>query len=163
LGVDPQAVDQGLKQAVPAVVTGVQERAATEEGRHDIFARIQPDDGSVLDQPIEALSPSNEDLTRILGGQAPAVAEQVAQGAGLSPEKSQDLLSMVAPLVMGALGRQQSAQGLDASGLGQMLQGIDLQQLAGMAKFLDRDGDGDIMDDVQNLLGGLMQQKPANG
>lgn len=25
LGVDPQAVDQGLKQAVPAVVTGVQE------------------------------------------------------------------------------------------------------------------------------------------
>ncbi len=103
-------------------------------------------------------------LGHILGGAQGAVQNNVAQASGLNAGQAGQLLSTLAPMIMGALGRTRQQQGLDAGGLASMLQG-ESQSLAGGAQnaitsFLDADGDGDMTDDLmklagQKLLGGL--------
>jgi len=61
------------------------------------------------------------------------------------------------------LGKQKSTQNVDAGGLGGLLGGLlggsggmDLGKIA--SGFLDSDGDGDIMDNVGDLLGGFLKK-----
>ena len=75
-------------------------------------------------------------------------------------------MAMVAPLLMGTLGKAKRQQGLDASGLAAALgqQESAARQVSPSAvdmftRMLDSDGDGDPMDDIvkmgSGLLGGL--------
>jgi hypothetical protein len=84
----------------------------------------------------------------------------LSQTTGLDAGKAGQLLIMLAPLVMGALGRAKQERGLDAGGLSNLLAGerVNLNQSApgvmGMlGRFLDRDGDGSVIDDVGGMLG----------
>jgi hypothetical protein len=71
-------------------------------------------------------------------------------------------LSMLAPLVMGALGKAQREGKLDPGALAGML-GAERQKASDAApgvmgmlgRFLDRDGDGSVMDDIGGMLGKL--------
>ena len=83
----------------------------------------------------------------MLGTKRGPVATGLGQVAGLDAGKAGLLLSMLAPLVMGALGKAQRERGLDPGGLAGMLGG-EQQRAADAApgvmgklgKFLDRDG-----------------------
>ena len=73
------------------------------------------------------------------------------------------ILAMVAPLVMGALGRTQRQQGLDASGLAAMLgrereavRQTSPDQVGLLTQLLDADDDGSVIDDVAKLGSGLL-------
>jgi len=79
------------------------------------------------------------------------------------------LLPMLAPIVMGAGGRQRRAQRMDATSLAGML-GAERQQmeqsnpgLGMLGKLLDQDGDGSVADDIakmgRGLLGGLFKKR----
>ncbi len=68
---------------------------------------------------------------------------------------------MLAPLVMGALGRESRSKGLDVGGLTSMLAGErkvaeGSASLGGLAALLDADSDGQIADDVAKLGKGLL-------
>jgi hypothetical protein len=67
---------------------------------------------------------------------------------------------MLAPLVMGALGRAKRENSLDAGGLSTLLTGEQehLKESApgvmgALSRFLDQNNDGSVMDDVSGLLG----------
>jgi hypothetical protein len=70
---------------------------------------------------------------------------------------------MLAPLVMGALGRTKRQQRLGPSDLGQLL-GRERQHMASqdsgtmgmIGRLLDRDGDGQICDDVAKIGMGML-------
>ncbi len=77
---------------------------------------------------------------------------------------------MVAPLVMGFLGREKKQQGFDAGQLASMLGGARDQMATAqpqamdmLSGLLDSDGDGSIMDDVasigSSLLGGFLKRR----
>ena len=80
-------------------------------------------------------------------------------------------MTMLAPILMGALGKTKRQQGLDVGGLANLLTGTVTQQrqsaqnptMGLVTRFLDQDGDGSIADDVANigmkLLGGLFGRK----
>lgn len=96
-------------------------------------------------------------LGHIFGAQQPRAAAGVARASGLDSGMSAQLLAMLAPMLMGALGKATQQQGLDAGGLGGMLglevkrmggQGGGLQQILG--SVLDKDGDGDV--DASDLI-----------
>jgi hypothetical protein len=65
-------------------------------------------------------------------------------------------MAMLAPLVMGAIGRMQQQKGLDAGGLAKAIQqdagriGAAPGQGGSFASLLDTDGDGDV--DVADLM-----------
>lgn len=161
IGADRDATGKALSAVVPLLFSAMARNAGTEEGRQGLDRAVARDhDGSVLDQVSSLFSSGgttdgNAILGHVLGERRAQVEQGVSRASGLASNQASDLMAMVAPLVMGALGRARAEQGLDASGLAGLLAGERTREagaLGGLAGLLDRDGDGSIADDV---LGGL--------
>lgn len=102
-------------------------------------------------------------LGHILGNKRGAVEQGVARSSGLDAGTVAKLLPMLAPLVMGALGRAKKQQNLDAGGLASILNQERARvehdtpgmKEGGLLGMLDMDDDGDISDDVAKI-GGML-------
>ena len=110
-------------------------------------------------------------LRHVLGDRTGRVADQVGRASGLNAGQVGQLMVMLAPLVMGALGKSRQHAPPQQGGLA----GILAQVLGGggaataqpsvnrgfVDAVLDRDGDGSAADDLARLggqlLGGLMR------
>jgi Bacterial protein of unknown function (DUF937) len=107
-------------------------------------------------------------LGNILGaGNVGQIQQGVSKASGLDANKIGALMAMLAPLVMGALGKVKRQQGLDAGGLARVLendrQTIEqrVPEASNISVFLDsnRDGKVDMKDDIAKVgmaLGGAM-------
>ena len=88
----------------------------------------------------------------------------IAGASGLDLAKVGPLLSMLAPVVMGALGRARRQGNLGPGQLSEVLarEGTALGGSSGImglvAGLLDRDHDGSITDDVGGMLGNLFRR-----
>lgn len=113
-------------------------------------------------------------LRHVLGNRTGRVADQVGNASGLNAAQVGQLMVMLAPIVMGALGksRQQAPQQQGLAGiLGQVLGGGGASQAqrqptvnrSFLDAVLDRDGDGNSTDDLARmggqLLGGLLGRR----
>jgi hypothetical protein len=88
-------------------------------------------------------------LGHIFGGRREQAARGLGQTSGLGNQGGAQLLAMLAPLVMAALGNMTRKQGLDANGLGGILgQESNRLQQSGVGGLLsgalDADGDGEV-------------------
>jgi hypothetical protein len=102
-------------------------------------------------------------LANVFGAGQNKVESAVGSASGLDIGQAGKLMAMLAPIVMGVLGKMKSQQGLDASGLAGLL-GQERDDLAaktpalgGLLGMLDSDGDGDLGDDVAELGAGLLK------
>ncbi len=95
-------------------------------------------------------------LGHILGGKRAPVEQGVSKASGLSGAQVGQLLALLAPLVMAALGRQRQRQNLDAGGLTDMLQ-RESGQLGGgaaggiLGSLLGGDDDSSVADGVAKV------------
>jgi hypothetical protein len=103
-------------------------------------------------------------LRHVLGAKRPAVESGLSRSTGLDAGSIGKLLTMLAPMVLGALGQTQRKQNLDPGGLASILAGErrNLEKMApqgggALASFLDSDGDGQIADDVANIGASLLK------
>ena len=84
--------------------------------------------------------------------------------SGLNSNQSSDILAKLAPVVLGMLGKQKRSQGLDMSGLSNILNSsaVTAQKKTPKANiltsFLDQDGDGDIKDDAARIGFSLLKK-----
>lgn len=173
LGADSGATRSVIEGAIPMLVSGLAKNAGSAGGAEAILGALTRDhDGSVLDDLAGFLGGGGASqgagiLGHVFGGKQSSIENALSKSSGLSPAKVAQILMMVAPLVMGALGKMQRGNGLDAGGLGDLLrgeQGRVRQQAPEAAGFLeqilDRDGDGSMVDDIasagMNILGGLL-------
>jgi hypothetical protein len=62
-------------------------------------------------------------LGHVFGEKTPAVESQISALGGLDPAKGAELMKLLAPLVMGYLGKQKSQGALDIGSLSKILQG----------------------------------------
>lgn len=97
-------------------------------------------------------------LKHVLGGKKGNVMDMVSQISGLGQGQAGNLMSMLAPIVMGMLGKQKQQSGLDSGGIANILAGAlgAQKQRGGLAttlitNLLDRDGDGSAVDDVAKI------------
>jgi hypothetical protein len=99
-------------------------------------------------------------LNNVFGNQnVGSVQQGVSQATGLESGKVGSLMAMLAPMVMGALGKVKQQEGLDSRGLARVLdderQDIERQvpEASGLSRFLDSNGDGkiDMKDDIAKV------------
>ena len=169
LGADSGTTGSAITAALPLLVGALAKNASTPDGAqqlHDALARDH--DGSALDRP-PADQPSGDGdaiLRHVLGTRRDLAERGISQASGLDLAKVGPLLTMLAPLVMGALGRQRRDGGLGPGDLASMLGGERDRigaaapgMLGTRAQLLDRDRDGSIADDVGGMLGGLFGKR----
>jgi hypothetical protein len=166
LGTDPGTTQSAIAAALPMIVGALARNAQDPQQAGALSNALTKDhDGSILDNITSHLGQAQQTdgdsiLAHVLGAKREPVANGLGQVAGLDAGKASLLLSMLAPLVMGALGKAQRERGLDPGGLAGMLGG-EQQRAADAApgvmgmlgKFLDRDGDGSVLDDIGGMLG----------
>lgn len=173
LGADERTVNNAITAALPMLLGGLARNSANPQGAEALsFALARDHDGGIFDNLVGFLGGGNAGagpniLGHIFGGKTDAMASVLGKASGLNAGSAGSLLAMLAPLVMGALGRTQRQSGLDSGGLANMLgnERSRLEQstpgLSGLARMLDLDGDGQIMDDVGTIagtLGGLFRR-----
>src|ERR1044071_1390481 len=135
LGVSESTANTAVQLGVPLILAALARNAAKPEGAEALHQAVAEDhDGSVLDDLSgylgnpEAANGSGI-LSHVLGGQRPVVENNLAQATGLDQGSAGSLMEMLAPIVMGAVGRTQREDGLDPSGLAEYL-GEQKQQAA---------------------------------
>jgi hypothetical protein len=173
VGLDSSEVSKVLAGAMPAILMGLTRNSSSPDGAAGLLGALDRDhDGSVLDDVMSYLGGGGDVsagagiLGHVLGGRQSTVETTISRSSGVDTAKVGQILAMVAPLLMGALGKAKRERDLDASGLAAALgqQERAARQVSPSAvdvfsRMLDGDGDGDPMDDIvemgSGLLGGL--------
>ena len=165
IGSDPGTTGNAIDAALPLLISALA-RNTGDSGRAESLATAVSNDhdGSILDDVPAYVSQASEKpgagiLRHVLRGQQQAVQKGLSQVTGLEAGKAGTLLTLLAPLVMGALGRTKKENGLDAGGLSTLITSEQehLKQSApgvmgALSRFLDHDNDGSVMDDVGGIL-----------
>lgn len=164
LGIDPAQAEQHIGQALPMLMGGMQHQMSDPVKAAALHSEAVSNDGSILndvDGHLSGFDPNSASPSNLLGDQADAAHQALAGQTGLNVGQAGNLMSMLGPMVMGAVGKQQSAQGLDQGGLANMLGGLNLggQNFGQMLGMLDQNHDGNVVDDVTGMLGNLFGKK----
>lgn len=125
-GLDRSMVQKATGAAVPTILSSLTDLVTQPGGARKLMGVLadQPDNPlqSSSINPAQAASSGNNLLSSLLGGSAPnLIASAIGRFLGISGSSMQTVLGMLAPVVLGGIGRVQRAQGLDANGLSQML------------------------------------------
>jgi hypothetical protein len=166
IGADSGTTGNAIDAALPLLLAAMARNATNAGQAQSLHTAVAEDhDGSILDDVPGYLNgaengPGTGILRHVLGGKQQTVETGLSRATGLEAGKAGQLLTVLAPLVMGALGRAQQERALDAGGLSTLLVGEQEQLkqsapgvMGALGRFLDRDGDGSVLDDVGGLLG----------
>lgn len=176
-GAEPAQTKVAASSIVTTLMGAMTRNASTPEGANALANALDRDhDGSILDDAIGMLSGQRQAnnakmvngagiLKHLLGGKQNGAIDMISQLSGLDNSKTGSLMTMLAPILMGALGKTKKQSGLGAADIFNLLQGTvstQKKQSTGnqgmdmISMFLDQDGDGDIKDDVMKIGGKLL-------
>lgn len=174
IGEDESTTSSAIQAALPMLLGGLAHNSSTEEGASALAGALDRDhDGSVLNDIGGLISGAlgggaangGGILGHIFGGQQATVAQGVSQASGMDMSKVGPLLAILAPIVMGAIGRTRQQGGVGTADLGGLLGGA-AQQMGGgsglmgiLGQVLDRNHDGSALDDVAGMLGGFLGRR----
>lgn len=181
IGGEKEQTSTAVNGALSALLSGISKNVAQPEGAQGLLSALERDhDGSILDNLSGFLGgsvqPQNTSmlngagiLNHVLGGNQNPVIDMIAKMSGLDKSKSGQLLITLAPVLLGMLGKLKNQENVGGGGLIDLItktQQTQTQQspVGGIfQRLLDRDGDGEIMDDLlsmgsQSLLGGLFKK-----
>lgn len=163
-GISETTANTAVQLAVPLILTALARNASQPDGAESLHRAINDDhDGSIFDNLGGYLgNPQSANgagiLGHVFGGQRPAIESNLAQATGLDQSAAGGLLETIAPLVMGAVGQAQQREGLDSSGLSNLLATQQQQAQANapdvmgmLGSMLDQNQDGSSMDDLQRM------------
>jgi hypothetical protein len=180
VGAEPSMVNSAIQAALPMLINGLANNASTPQGAESLNAALDQDhDGSILDnigniggmifgggqaEPPPRQADAGGILGHVLGGNQQPVVQEVSNQSGLETGQVAQILMILAPIVMGYLGRQKQQQGVGSDGLGGLLGGLLGSQQAAAApqssgkamldmasSYLDRDQDGSAVDDIASM------------
>lgn len=168
VGLDRSTTEAAMPAAVGSLMAALAGNSAQSSGAAALDSALAKDhDGSILDNLGGFLSnPQGGSgiLKHVLGGRQKDIETGIGQVSGIDAGSAGQLLKVLAPIVMGALGKAKQKGGLDAGGLASVLahekQEIRRQapkDLGMLGSLLDSDGDGSISDDVAKLGGSLLK------
>lgn len=180
-GVEPSQTKAATSGILTTLLGALTQNASSTQGAEALSNALDRDhDGSILNQLNDVIQGNPQVaqqhsralngagiLKHILGDRQDGAVDMISKMSGLEQGKTNNLMSILAPIIMGVLGKQKKEGGLDLAGIISMLSGSMAQTkaknadnpLMGMiGKFLDADGDGKILDDIGAMVGkGLLK------
>jgi hypothetical protein len=156
LGVDESTAEQAARQALPALLGGMQANATDPRGAASLASALQQHDDGLVDGGVDLRQVDEGDGDKIVGHVFGGQREQVVQQLGNAPgPASQDLIAkllpILAPIVMSWLVKKLGGGGHAGGGrLGDLL-GSVLGGAGGKQGGMLGGGLGDLLGD---LLGG---------
>lgn len=167
IGADPAQTQQAISAALPALLAGLQAQATPGSGLQQAIERDH--DGSILDNlsgyldgtaNLDSRTTDGEGiLGHVLGDRQQPVAQALSSQTGLNMSTIMQLLPLLAPIVMGMLGKQARSGSNEGGGfgdLGSILGGLG--GLAGGTGGTGNAGSGGLDDLLGGLLGGNQNQ-----
>ena len=127
LGADPQATSKAISMALPALLGGLSQNVAEPQGAAALDNALNDHDGSVLDNFGGLLGGGalggigGKILGHILGSKREPVEQGVGRASGLDAAQVAQLMAMLAPIIMGVLGRMKRNKQIDANALPNVL------------------------------------------
>ncbi len=186
IGADEATTSQALQAALPMLLGGLARNAASADGAASLGTALNDHRGGSM-QNLGGLLGNAESgpgagiLGHVFGQKRGTVEQGVGQATGLKQQQVGKLLMVLAPIVMAALARRQQSQQeqqvpvpgaptptAEPTALPDILQreAQEAQQraptgLGGLLGMLDRDGDGNPLNDIGRMasgggLGGLL-------
>jgi hypothetical protein len=164
LGADEGSTSDAIQAALPMLLGGLANVSANQSGAASLLGALDRDhDGSILDDLGRFLGDYLSGrgagiLGHIFGEQEGAVERGVSQASGLDLSKVGPLLMMLAPIVMGALGRARREGGMEEGDLPRELgnaaqqTGGDQGLLGALSSMFDMNRDGSAVDDIAGML-----------
>ena len=177
LGTSQMQTSNAIGAALPLLLGALGKNAAQPSGAEALFGALQNDHASGLDVGglLGAVLGGQQSrqtngagiLGHIFGGNQQRAASGLGQATGLNGNQSNQLLAILAPIVMSFLAQRflgNGGQPASASGLGQILgqERQVVQQQGGiggglLGAVLDQDGDGQLgLGDLLKIGGGLL-------
>ena len=174
LGINESQAQSAVSAAVPFLLSALNKNAQN-GGAEGIFTALDNHNGGILDNLSGFLGQGGNQqdglgiLGHVLGNNQQNVESAISKESGLNMGQVTQILALVAPIVMGYLGRQKQSEGLDSNGIAGLLGGLvggsnaTANQgginLGGFEKLLDQDGDGQLgLGDAMGLLGGFLKK-----
>ena len=153
-GVSPQMARTLVAKAVPLFMGGMANKATKDKSAAaGLFGAITKDhDGSIFDN-IEGLladpksAKGDKILSHVFGSNETGVEKALAKETGMEAAQTKDMMSALAPMIMGALGKEQSEKNLETEHLAKMFAAeqkeISKQKATNpLLAMLDKEGDG---------------------
>ena len=159
LGLDKTVAEKALQAGIPSLLAALTSLVSKPGGVAALNGAIARQEPGVLSNLVSVIGGSAQKslidngastLTSLLGGTTTsALTNAIGQYAGIGDGDSKSLMGLLGPVVMGVLGQQQRASGLDATGLASLLtsqkDNIARALPAGFSKYL---GGTDILDSI---------------
>ncbi|MEO6131796.1 MAG: DUF937 domain-containing protein [Saprospiraceae bacterium] len=154
---------------ISTLIAQLSKNAATPEGSDALTAALDRDhDGSILnDLPGFLLGNKQTDnpstlngtgiLAHIFGNKQSKVTDMLGRATGLDKSQILKLMISLAPMVLAALGKARHQNGSNGGSIGDILSRTvnspanQSQETDLLHRFLDKDGDGSVMDDIANF------------
>jgi hypothetical protein len=166
LGIEEGAAQKAVGLALPLLIGSLNRNSSSADGAQALSKAVARDhDGSILsDLASNLMQPKVQEdglaiLGHVLGTKKENVGNSLGKATGLDSTKVMQLMAMLAPVVLGAIGKTQREKKLDAVGIASLLTQEREQAdstLPGIAQLLDMDGDGDVTDEMINIGGSLL-------
>ena len=171
VGADANQVKKAVELGLPMLMQAMGNNAKTPQGAASLAKALDQHKEDPLDDVMGFLKGVDIDdgkkiLGHIFNQKTQTVEKNLAAQTGMSSHQVENILAQLAPVLLGALGKEKNQKNIDANGLTSMIpmltgllgSGSNKDVLGMAAKLLDADGDGDIMDDVSKMIGGFFKK-----
>ncbi len=174
LGLSKSTTTTIVQAALPLLLSALARNSSTPAGANSLQNALKKDhDGSILDDVLGAFTNSEQSdgasiLGHIFGAQRPSVQQGLGKATNADANQVGQVMEMLAPILMGALGKQTTQSNLDAGSLSDLLRGTAQQAqksqpvqpdvMDSLLGMLDTNKDGSVIDDVGGFLSKLFRK-----
>ena len=178
LGESTENTNTALGSALPAILGGVMQKAATTQGTSDLLNTIRTGgyDGSVLSNLGGLLDDVKSTSTlaslgsgllgNIFGDKLGALSVLIANSSGIKTGSASSLLGLAAPILMNVLGKQVTSQGMSTSGLASLLMSqkdaVKAALPTGIGSILNVSALGDFLGNPKATLTNAFEEEDDN-
>lgn len=161
-GIQKNQVIALLAVAAPLIISYLRNKSQDQKEAESLNNALDRDhDGSILNDISQADARQAEGgsiLDHIFGGNKANVENQLSQNTGISMDKIGPILAMLAPVIMGYIGKEKQQNNVNAGGLGDLLGGI----LGGASQQAQTQDSNPLNDILGSVLGGGQAQSSGN-